>query len=264
MKAALNYALLIFKGNKSILTSIILVALIGFGILFYFSNHNTLSILSEKNGFDTAKNYITAVQLAERTYFNSAPFLAVLLPFLNLIILQKNIYNPVEFTLPLKTIDRFFGIVIFCSFVFLLNLILILLCNFVVQLYLQFNYLDLAKEGYDKLGYLYTEIPDNSILYNANINLDVLKYSFIFFLFLPIYLVSILYFRKYSRIKSTFIIIAYIFFSDLAMDKLWSGAHSQYINNETYVKAYPFVLGSIAAIFAYISFYYLLKEKEVH
>ncbi len=264
MKAALNYALLIFKGNKSIFTSILLVAFAGFGIIFYLTNSNTLSILSEKNGFDTAKNYITAVQLAERTYFESSPILAILFPILNLIILQKIIYNPIEFTLPLSTKDRFFGIIIFCSLVFLINLIFIVLCNYFIQFYFQFNYLDLAKEGYDKLGYLYTKIPENSILYNANINLDVLKYSFIFFLFLPVYLVGILYFRKYSRLISILIFIAYVYLSSLVMEHLWAGGFTQFINNEAYVKAYPYVLGSIAAIFAYISFYYLLKEKEVH
>ncbi|MGO1520652.1 MAG: hypothetical protein ACTHZ1_02715 [Sphingobacterium sp.] len=264
MKTSIWYTRNIIRCNRYLFVSVPLIALIAYFGSFYLLEFNSIPLLKEALAVsaDEQTNYKSAVSLATRTHFYSSALLVIFLPFLHLTFIQQLYYNPIELTLPIATWQRFASFLMVSTFVFILNLTVICGLNYALQLYLQHMVLDNATTGYSMLGYLYTRIPSDSILYNASANRACLTIGLFFFLLLPLYLIGTLYFSKYSRVKSTLIAIGFLVIGYYLNNLIWEG-ETAYINNEAYVSLFPYVIGALTSLLLYCGLLNLIKKKEI-
>ncbi len=262
MRTSLLYVKTIFLGQKYLLISIPVFALVAFVGLFYLTNSQTISLIDAISVAPNANNDDLAIQLSQRYFYRESLVLVFILPLIHLLFFQKLFYKPYEFTLPIGPGKRYLSYMLVGLIIFLSNLLILILLNYCLQVYLQAQFLSVCQEAYNRLGYLYESIPNNSILYNGNVSAELIKFGSLFILFLPaVYIVQV-YFRKNSILKFIAIITTSIIVGRFYSRHVWANNHG-YINNEAYIQTYPLVLLGSAAILCFIGFYYLLKDKEV-
>lgn len=261
MRTSLLYVKTIFLGQKYLLISIPVFALVAFVGLFYLTNEQTITLIDALTE-SSAVNYDLAIQLSQRKFFRESFVLVFILPLIHLLFFQKLFYKPYEFTLPIGPGARYLSYMLVGLIIFLSNLLILILFNYILQVYLQTQFLSVCQEAYNKLGYLYESIPNTSILHNGNVSTELIKFGSLFILLLPVCYIVQLYFHKNSILKFTAIIATSIIVGRFYSRHVWAN-YNGYINNEEYIQTYPFVLITCAAILCFIGFYYLLKDKEV-
>lgn len=262
MNIAIRYTKTILKGNKYLLLSVPIVALIGFVGLFVLTHSGALQqIALLSNAAEPERSYLL-MQLASGRFYNESVALVLILPFLHLLFFQQLYTRPLDFNLPINPMARFWSYILTSASIFVYNWIIIILLNLLLQFYLQFNYLDEIRTRYEEFGYLYTQIPINSILFNSAIIPFISVLGLAFFAFLPIYLVGILYFKKHSRVKGLLLAICIVSISGYIGRALWNDTEI-HINNKFYLQNYPFLIVFIISILFYSAFFQLIKNKEV-
>lgn len=261
MRTTLKYTYSILYSHKYLLFSIPLVALITYCALFYYSNSNTLELISEIYSRENEINYKSAILLSQMPYFQESVVLVLFLPFFHLLFSQKLFARSYEITLPVNPRQRFSAYILIAISIYLFNFIIIAILNYLIQWHFQSTYLQVVTDGYEKFGYLYNSLNTESILFNSSATQKILKFSSIFFILLPIYLVGSLYFKKYSLL----IFISLIFFLSVISEKIgrmiWVGDFKP-INNFSYLTTYSTAILIPIAICFYLAFYNLLKERE--
>lgn len=264
MKTSIWYTRNIVRCNRYLFASVPLIALIAYFGSFYLLEFNSIPLLKEALAASTDEQsvYKSAVSLATRTHFHSSALLVIFLPFLHLTFIKQLYYNPIELTLPIAPWQRFASFLMLSTFVFTLNLTVICALNYALQVYLQYKVFDNAIIGYSMLGYLYTSIPSDSILYNASANRACLSIGLFFFLLLPLFLIGTLYFSKYSRVKSTLIAVGFLITGYYLKSLIWKG-ETAYINNETYISFFPYVIGALTSLLLYCGLLNLIEKKEI-
>lgn len=262
MRTSLLYTKSILLGNRYLSFSIPLLATIGFVGVFLLSENEIFGLLNNTISPSGAVDYDAAMKLAKYTFYDLSLILVGVLPLIHLLFLSKLYYKSYELTLPVSPAQRYLAYLFTAAIIYVSNLLIIMLLNYLMQVYLQTRYMEVCTEAFDKLGYLYEGIRENSILNNANINYSLLKFGGFFFALLPIYLYALLYFRKYSLLKFIGIYTLAVIIGALILEKVWSGT-TYYINNESYVELFPLVALLLASLACYVGFYFLLKEKEV-
>lgn len=262
MRTSLLYTKTILSGNRYLLISVPLLAIIGFFALFLLTWNHSFDLMEATISDAGIVDYNAAMQLAGYSYFEPSIVLVFVLPLAHLLLLQKLYYRLYELTLPVSPAQRFLSYLFTAAIIYIANLLIIMLLNYLTQVYFQSRYLEVCTEAFDKLGYLYEGIRENSILNNANVNYPLMKIGLFFFVLLPLHLYALLYFRKYSLLKFIGIITVLMTIGIYFLNKVWSG-HPYYINNESYVELFPIILYLLASIACYVGFYFLLKEKEV-
>lgn len=262
MRTSLLYTKSILLGNRYLLISIPLLAIIGFVGIFMLSENEIFGLLDNTISSSGAVDYEAAMELAKYSFYDFSVILVVFLPLIHLLLLHKLYYKFYELTLPVSPSQRYLAYLFTAAIIYVANLLIIMLLNYLMQVYLQSRYLEVCTEAFDKMGYLYEGIRENSILNNAMINYSLLKFGWFFFALLPIYLYALLYFRKYSLLKFIGIYTVAIIIGALFLERVWSGT-TYHINNESYVELFPVVAFLLASLACYVGFYFLLKEKEV-
>lgn len=261
MRTSLLYTKTILLSNRYLLISVPLLAIIGFFGLFLLTCNRTLNVMEATISGAGIVDYHAALQLAKESYFDASIILVCLLPLIHLLLFQKLYYKFYELTLPVSPVQRFFAYMFTALVIYIANLLIIMLLNYLMQVYVQSRYLEVCTEAFDKLGYIYESINENGILNNSNINYPLMRFGLFFFVILPAHLYALLYFRKYSLLKFIGIITVFMIIGIYFVSKVWS-RYTYYINNESYVELFPIVLCLLASIACYVGFYYLLKEKE--
>lgn len=262
MNIAIRYTQTILKGNKYLLLSVPIVALIGYFVVFLLSNQSTIENIQALSTETVHKNYPLLFTFSEKGAFVQSVALVILLPFLHLAFLQDLYPRPLDFNLPIGPKNHFLSYILLSIVVYVYNLLIICLFNYLLQFYLQFRFMDDVKEAYDVLGYLYTNIPENTLLFNGQINSLVFMVGLTFFALLSVFLVGILYFQKYSRVKSIIFIIVFMTLSSYIGNWLWPEPHV-YINQEFYVQNYPIFIWCLVSLLLYFALYHIIKNKEV-
>lgn len=263
MNIVLNYTLHILRRHRYLFISVPLVAAVSFIAFFNFAEANT--VVDWKNvlaATDLHEKYRSAIFLANRGPFHSGDFLVLFIPFVHLAFLRRTFYNPMELTLPLSTLHRFLSYLLIAIVIFILNAAVIALFNYLIEIYLQYTLSDVTRTGYHEFGFLYHDIPESSIFYNAAVNRSLLTFAGYFLIILPIYLLGTFYFSKQSQLKSAIILVVLLVGVGYLSNWIWDG-NRFFINNKSYIQAFPFLWYGLASIMLYISFFNLLKRKEL-
>lgn len=262
MKMTLHYVKNIFYSHKYLAVSLPLFAFIGYVGLFIFTKKNVLDWIELINSLPNPSPK-QILELSSISAFNDSIALVIFLPFIQLFFLGKLFYRSYEFTLPLQAWQKYVAYLLVAIVVFIINLLCIVFANYLLEWYLQKDYLSMLQQAFDDSGYIYQEIPKYNILHNSFVNKEVISLgSFVFFSILPFFLAAQLLFQKYSFIKSLLIAVGLIVLGRMFSTHMWS-KHFTYINNEQYISIYQVMIIIIPALLCYIGFYYFFKDKEV-
>lgn len=269
MKDILLYLRVILGSHKYLWISVPVVAVIVWFLGLFLFDNTILINLSKLNDITAqAERDQLLFSLASRSKLELTILFTTLLPLVNLFFIKNLFQKDYYFSIPISIVKKFIALILLGIIIYILNFIVISLLNFGLGSYLQHNYFEELMQGYEKAGYLYYRIRDDSIFYNGLINLENLKNGYIYLIILPAYYVMILYFKKYSLLIFTTVLIICIPMFIININKIGdlfglNQSMSYKIHNDVLTGYYKLFLYLLSAVIFNFSFYMLLKDKEI-
>jgi len=259
MRTISLYLKCIFASHKYLLFSIPLIAVIVFMAGLYFASKPVFSSMMTESSSITNDILINMASLDSLRW---SVILVIGLPFFHFMLLPKLFYKSYDFILPISSTQKLTAYVLLALIISLYNYLIVLALNYAVEVFFRYKYWDAVIQAFDRKGFLYTTIEEDSIFFNGSLTLKMLPHLIMIFILFPIFLFSAIFFRKYSLLISAGILVIGIFTGSYIGRLLWEG-YSKMISNPVYLGIHNWAPILISTLLCYIGFYYFLKEKEV-
>ncbi|MFZ4262621.1 hypothetical protein ACFRAE_11300 [Sphingobacterium sp. HJSM2_6] len=267
MKEILLYLRAILGTHKYLWVSVPVLAVLVWFVGFYLFEMTAFRNLIKLND-TTLQNERDKLlySLASRNKFELSIIFTSFLPLVHLYFIKNFFYKDYHFAIPISIGKKFVAFISFGIIIYIINFIVISLLNYGLAKYLQLNYYDELMQAYEKAGYIYYRIREDSIFYNGKVNLENLKNSYLYLIIIPAYYLMILFFKNYSLlifIAALSIAIPSLIISIQKIENLIGYGFSYNFYNETLTYYYTFFHYLITACIFNYAFYMLLKDKEI-